>query len=441
MFELKLALDELKGLSRLFENSTRQQVQMVDEDYFPKITHIIAKLESNMLAAVAPRSLRPKYRLLWEAYCKGNISAIDKVAIKWLCWESDIVHDHRFAEYMFRNVAVPRPRVIKGLVWTLHQNWAQKFSKKEITEYIAKQLNIYSETDRALVKWSTDIITIIGESGPANFANKNLLKEKKNPKDASKEWALYEFSEYMYSAVAYAIDACIEKIIGSPDVIDYLLNTLMNWQGWESDRSVLDSAVKKLVLHPDVKQFSTKLQYAILNHHLLGDPRLPANRNKWVGVEKNATQQFIIWLSKEDIYFFFDYVLKGQDPHGRRDFWLNYVHKLIGCRSLLSDSVASQLHGNKNIKFGRLSNTQNRAAFILDFGRMVAVEFSNAGGGCVYLFQRDEFDNSTPDMWSNQYIPEFRLKNQDLSPECRVRHTGYWQNKVANVLAINGVRP
>ncbi|MEI6847321.1 MAG: EH signature domain-containing protein [Chlorobiaceae bacterium] len=441
MFELQVALDGLKGLSRLLENSVRQQVHKVDENYFPKITRIIAQLESNMLVAVAPKSLRPKYRQLWLAYCEGNISEIDKTAIKWLCWESDIVHNQRFAEYLFRNVAVARARVIKGLVWTLHQNWVQKLPKIEITEYTAKQLNIYSGADRVLVKWQTDIITIIGESGPANFAKKNLLKENKSPKDASKEWALYEFSEYMYSVVAYAIDACVEDVVSSSDVIDYLFDTLLTWPGWERDRSILDIAVKKLVLHPDVNQFSKQLQHAILNHQLLGDPRLPANRNKWVGVEKNAIQQFIIWLSKEDIYFFFDYVLKGQDPHGRRDFWLNYVHKLIGCRSLLSDSVASQLHGNKNIKFGRLSNTQNRAAFILDFGRMVAVEFSNAGGGCVYLFQRDEFDDSTPDMWSNQYIPEFRLKNQDLSPECRVRHTGFWQSRVANVLAINGVRP
>ncbi|NTU73981.1 hypothetical protein HGB07_07545, partial [Candidatus Roizmanbacteria bacterium] len=264
MFELQVALEGLKGLSRLLENSVRQQVHKVDENYFPKITRIIAQLESNMLVAVAPKSLRPKYRQLWLTYCEGNISEIDKTAIKWLCWESDIVHNQRFAEYLFRNVAVARARVIKGLVWTLHQNWVQKLPKIEITEYTAKQLNIYSGADRVLVKWQTDIITIIGESGPANFAKKNLLKEYKSPKDASKEWALYEFSEYMYSAVAYAIDACVEDVVSSSDVIDYLFDTLLTWPGWERDRSILDIAVKKLVLHPDVNQFSKQLQHAIL---------------------------------------------------------------------------------------------------------------------------------------------------------------------------------
>ena len=112
---------------------------------------------------------------------------------------------------------------------------------------------------------------------------------------------------------------------------------------------------------------------------------------------------------------------------------------MIGCRSLLSVTVALELRGNKNISFGLLSDTQNKAAFILDFGKIVAVEFSDVG--CVYLFTREDFDKSISDMWSDQSIRECVLKNQNLPEERRVPHQGStWEDKVEKVLASNGIR-
>ncbi len=439
MSELHVTLADLKGLPRLLDTFTRQLAQKSDVDYFQNIRKLITKLESDGLGVLVLQPIPPNYRIQWELFRQGKSTDIDNIAIKWLCSESDIVHDPKFADYLFRNVDVARAKVIRGLVGSLHQKWNQKLPKKEITEYTAKQLASYLGNDRALVKWKKDVITIIGENGSTEFAKKYILKELKSPKEASKEWALNEFSEYLYSAVAYAMDECIEKVTSSSDINDYLFETLFTWPGWESDRSVLDSSVKKLVFHPEVNRSLKKLLSAILSHPLLGDPRLPANRNKWMGVDPSARQQFIQWLSAADIHFFFDHVLKKQDPHGRRAFWLKYVPKLIGCRSLLSVTVALELRGNKDISFGLLSDTQNKAAFILDFGKIVAVEFS--GVGCVYLFKREEFDKSIRDMWSDQSIRECVLKNQNLPQERRIRHKGStWEDKVEKVLASNGIR-
>lgn len=438
MFELQVALEELKGLPRQLDNFIRKQVQKPGRDDFPKITSLIARLEENMLSIAPPASPRPKYRLQWEAYCKGGIAEIDKAAIKWLCWESDIIYDQRFAEYLFHIVPMARASVIKSLVWSLHLHWAQKLTKKEIIDYTAKQLASYSGNDRSLVKWKTDIITIVGDNGQANFAKKTLLKDKLSPKEAAKEWSLYEFSEYIYMAVSYAVDDCIEKMIISSEAREYLFESLIIWSGWDSNRSVFDRSVNKLLFHPEVKEFKQRLISVLLIHSLLGDPRLPVNRNNWASLD-DGRQQFIKWLSEADIHFFFDHVLKKQDPHRRRHFWLNYVPRLIGSRSLLADYIAFQFHENKNISFGRLSGTQNSAAFILDFGRIVAVEFSVVG--CVYLFTRSEFDKSIRDMWTRYPIQESLLKNQDLPQDRRVRHTGNWEDKVANILALNNIRP
>ncbi len=436
MSELHIALADLKGVPRLIDNFTRQLIPKEYVEPFPNIKQLIVRLEDKLLEVVPPKPPPTDPRIQWEEYRRGERTTIDQSTVRSLCWESDIVHEPKFADYLIRNVEVAKTRVVKGLVWSLHQKWAQKLPKKEITEYTAGQLVSYSGRDRALVKWKGDIITIIAENGSTEFAKKHLLKELKHPKDASKEWALYEFSEYVYSAVAYAMDSCIENVTSSSAISDYLFETLFIWSGWESDRSVLDSTVKKLLYHRYVNRIFKSLLTAILSHPLLGDPRLPANRNKWVSVDQIACQHFIKCLSVADIHFFFDHVLKGQDRNRRRAFWLTHVHKLIGSRSLLSDAVASQLRGNKNISYGHLSATQNNAAFILDFGKIVAVEFSDVG--CVYLFTRQEFDSSIPDMWTDHHIPERELKNMALPSERRVPHQGSrWQDKVDEVFHDN----
>ncbi len=435
MSELHNALADLKLLPRLLERYTVRIVQQRNVEYFSNIKQLIVKLESEVSGAFVPRPIPPEYREQWNNYLQNENFKIDLVALWALCREVDIVHDPKFAKYLFRNVDVAKAKVIKGLVWSLHQKWGGIAQKTEITGYIAKQLSAYSGSDRVLLKWKGDVITVIGENGSAYFAKKNLLVDFKSPKVASKEWFLSEFSEYISSAVAYAMDVCIEKVTSSSDIIDYLFDKLFIWTGWESNRNVLDATVKKLLLHPDVFEFKDRLRSAILSHPLLGDPRLPANRNKWVGVDPSACQRFIQWISADDILFFFDYILKKQDPHQRRSFWLKNItsYNFTGCRCLLSEAAANELRGNKDIRFGRLSDTQNKAAFILDFGKLVAVEFS--GVGCVYLFKREEFDKSIHDMWADHPIREGILKNQFLPKSRRVPHNLSWQGKVVNVFA------
>ena len=172
MLDIEIALDDLKIWQRKIETLFRQLTLTSDEEYFPKIKLLIAKRECEVNGVVAPKSLRPEYRLQWENYRQGKSTGLNKVAIKWLCWESDIVHDPKFADYLSRNVENANARVIKGLVWSLHQSWGQNLPKKEITEYTALQLSSYSRADRTLVKWKGDITTIIGENGPSNFAKK-----------------------------------------------------------------------------------------------------------------------------------------------------------------------------------------------------------------------------------------------------------------------------
>jgi len=111
---------------------------------------------------------------------------------------------------------------------------------------------------------------------------------------------------------------------------------------------------------------------------------------------------------------------------------------MIASRPLLSENAAYPFRGNNDVNFGKLSYSPNRAAFILHFGEVVAIEFSDVGK--VYIYKRNEFEQRVENMWTNTSIREDRLKNQGLPDERMICHVN-WQYKVQNILAREGIRP
>ena len=161
----------------------------------------------------------------------------------------------------------------------------------------------------------------------------------------------------------------------------------------------------------------------------------------------DAKLRFMGWLAERDIVFFFDHVLKRRDKHGRRSFWLKYVNSrlLIASRSFLSESAAYEIKNfnsdNEKINFGNLQHSGiNRAAFILHFGDIVAVEFSEVGK--VYIYLIEEFEKRFKlDLWTSVPIAESTLKCQYLHRDRMIPHYSGWEYKVTNILSRYGVRP
>lgn len=287
---------------------------------------------------------------------------------------------------------------------------------------------------------------LLGKDSAANFAKNVLLDPLMDIKSATESWAISEDSAFIrYSVVNAAIQA-MEKIGQRSDVRNYVLEELLCWDGWRINSDGFRRMIGNLILNPDVNIYAESLRVKILSSPMLGDPRLPKNNNKWLSVEPEAKRRFISWLSREDIKFFFDNVLEGHDPHGRRDFWLKYVERIVASRPLLSEATAYSFQNIRNINFGRLSGGQNKAAFILDFGEIIAVEFSEVG--MIYLYKRDEFNRQVPDMWTLAPINESRLKNQGIASERKIRHKAIsqivyvdWRRDAAGVLSQHGIRP
>ncbi len=428
-------LERLHFLLRHF-GSVLQEIEHQAVDPFGKIKNTIALMEKPSIPQ--PPSPSERYVEEWRKYRRNQLNRLGKSSLRYLCWQKEIVEDSMFCNCLIENVDQLPGRAIKGLVATIHQNWQKDSPEKPIVQYAHKQLLAFQGRDRTIAKWKTGAGMLLADKGAAYFARDVLLATFAHPQKASAEWAIIESSAYLRYAVYNAFYQSKEKLGNQADVTNYVLDSILDWDGWKIAPEGFRRIVEELILHNNVELIANKLRDKILTHELLGHPRLPANRNNWIGIKDAAKQKFITWLSKENILFFFDVVLKGRDPHGRRDFWLRYFEKMVDSRPLLSESTAFLISGNKNLQYGRLSAGTNSAAFVLDFGAVIAVEFSNVGR--VYIYTRDEFNNRIPDLWRNAPIRESGLKDTNLPDGRMIRHVN-WEEKVADTLAKYGIRP
>lgn len=439
------ALSELRSIPRFLNNISYQLINKSAEECFMKIVKTIERLGQPPAPPKPPRS--QYYIRQWLQFKKNIIEKLERPALKHLCWECSIVKDPKFSDYLNIMDDELSGRAIKGLVYSLHVLWTNDLPKTSIVRFTERKIRSFNRKDRTLAKWKSDIGNILGNNAPLLFAMNVLLKDFKSLKMAADEWAIEEQSEFMRAVAIQAAEKCFRQVGANSSLTDYLFKTLLEWRGWDANASGFKMIVSKLILHERVDEISERLRSFVLKHPLLGDPRFPINWNKWRGMDEMALQKFRGWLAREDIIFFFDHVLKGRDRHGRRAFWLKYVEneKMISSRPFLSDSIAWQFKDIQNINFGRLTSSVNQAAFVLDFGSIIVVEFSDLGR--IYLYERQEFDKLIPNMWLTRHISENELKNTNIPKERMIRHQDIrnivnvdWRVKAASILAKEGVR-
>lgn len=437
--ELHDALRSLGTAPRLLDLQLKEFDKISPDTLFKPIIKIIDDINKAEAPQKPPNS--EKYLEQWRLFLDRKIPDLEMQAVRYLCWEAEAVNNPEFFKYITSRPVRITSRVIKGLVMTLHSSWHKDMPEKPIVKYTATLVRDFSGSDRTIAKWKNGLAMLLEKNGAAYFARDVLLDMRRDFKTVAESWALNENSAYMRYAAYNAFDQSIERVGSDIHITKYILDIVIGWNVWQTQPDDFRKIISRLILHRNISSAAEELRVKILAHPMLGDPRLPAKRNNWLNIDPIACQKFIGWLAKRDIVFFFDHILGGRDPHGRRDFWLNYVNsdKLIASRPFLSENAAYQVRGtNRDIIFGRLSAGTNNAAFILHFGDIVAVEFSEVGK--VYIYLRHEFEEQIEDIWTLSPIREHRFKCQDLPDDRMIRHVN-WEYKVKSVLAKYGVRP
>jgi hypothetical protein len=152
--------------------------------------------------------------------------------------------------------------------------------------------------------------------------------------------------------------------------------------------------------------------------------------------------------------FFFESVLpKGEDPQGRKEFWLRYVPSIKRSRPLLCRADKERLRRDlreKGLKLdhaGTMDEWSTASAFLLDFGPVLVIEFSETGNAC-YIYKQKDIEKVITDFWTLQPFAQRKLRRKDLPHERIVHrqrkspwHSGGWEDSAAQLLAKFDIRP
>jgi hypothetical protein len=304
-----------------------------------------------------------------------------------------------------------------------------------------------------LLKWKQNIGTVVGVDAPLRLGEQ-LLRELHSIDETCAAWGLLEHSAFMQMTAAGAADSCVRRRSADLPPVSFIIDHLLGWPGWEQ-ASFKDQLAKWILSRHAVELDELREALKRLAIDRLGDPRLPRNDNRWQGVTKEAKDEFIRWLSREDIEFFFEHVLpRGSDPHQRKDFWLRYVRAVKRSRPLLNPLDRSRLRIvqlRKSQELGHYGSVDGvTSAFLLDFGELLVIEFSVTGNAC-YVYRRPHAARVVPHFWTDETFsvakafgrPGAGPLKQKQSALFTLKHDPdrKWWSVMSNELAKYGIRP
>lgn len=438
-------IEALYGL----ESTARELYRATHHQHAPRLErlqHVVESLGLNTTAR-PPRGT-DEYLRDWQRYLADPRQRLTRHALRYLCWEPTIATTSHFQDYLDQSAGELSPRMLQGLVRSCHVRWSPTFAAGAVARYVRQRLEQYQGPHRVLAHWRAYAEMLLGPQGHCLFAN-SLLAAGGPIKQHCEAWALEESSQYVLEAMRHAVRACQEHFEDKEVLRHYLITTLLPWTGWplQDFHAVVGATILHHITAREL-QLQEALRKLILQDLRLGDPRLPRNMRNWLEIQE-ARQRLLQWLSRADIQFFFEHVLpQGTDPHGRKAFWLKYVSRVLMSRPLLNRDDETRLRVTMQAQQGQMAHVgyvrgRETSAFLLDFGRVVVVEFSQVGNAC-FLYERPNAEKVIPDFWTQApFTIQYGLKQPALAID-RIRHDreGRWQKNLADLLASRyGIRP
>ncbi|MBF0540461.1 MAG: hypothetical protein HQK91_03290 [Nitrospirae bacterium] len=395
---------------------------------------------------IKPESPRPEYLKQWKDYLKGEDEEPTLRVVRYLCWDSDIASSKEFLEYIYKKQETLRPRSLVGIVRACHMKWKSSKDNREIVKSLL--IRFKKGSHKIIDKWNKNNNSremILGLEGHKLFADE-MVRDYNKIKEYLESWAVDEQTEYFSESIWHAVNLCMRDT----NKIIYLFTEILHWQLWEDFQ--FRHIIKFLILDNFYNNNESSKEILInfvKSDNRLGDPRLPRNETNWFTMDNDeARSRFIQWLAKEDIEFFINYVLpKDSDKHDRR-FWLGYLKNCKDSQIMLCQDDENKIKRSESFKkgelkishLGRTKNKHENSVLLLDFGTIVAVEFSFVGA--VYLYEAFQFKEIMPNFRSKDSYSErdFKVKDKCIVKFCHTE-SKHWQDNVRNILAQHDIRP
>jgi len=377
---------------------------------------------------------------MWNTVGNSRPAELSNRAIRYLSWETDVA-----IRPAFQSVALTPERIsarsLQGLVRSVHRRWDSTVNTSSVGNLIVA-LTTYPKQNALIDKWKHSLGYVLNKEGPTRFATEVLSRAITWDK-VSEEWGLEPDTEFGNQVLTQ----CVALSLGGRDNEAFhnaTIRFVLPSKHWRPN--TFKTSVQQMILACSrfSSQRSDSVKDFILNDARLLDPRLPANGPNWLGISDSAKDIVIQWLSAEDIELFFDHVLtKRNDPHGRKPFWLRYKGKVKRSRPLLATLDESRWQANQATRgkrnFGRMDYFCSTSAFLLDFGRVIVVEFSQVGNA-VYVYEHRDIPDLDDAFWSQARFALSMLKQKDRCIE-KMSHTPLWQSKMRTLLAQFGIHP
>jgi hypothetical protein len=408
--------------------------------------HSLSKLEAEVtrlsqVKKTRPAKCPPDYVDLWRRVGSSGTDELTGRAVRYLSWETDIAILPAFQALALMPDRISA-RTIQGLVRSVHRRWDSTVNTPAVGNLVVA-ITQYVGKNALIEKWKSGLPHVLNQNGPRNFAG-SILKHGKSWDEYADQWGLEADTEFGNQVLEKSVAQSLSRLgSDSEALLDAVIRLVLPSKHWKP--ASFKNAIQQLILacpRSSQKQ-SENLTSFILSDFRLLDPRLPGNSPNWAGIGESARDLVIQWLSAEDIQLFFDHVLpKRDDPHGRKPFWMKYKSKVKRSRPLLASldenrwlaNAATQ--GKRN--FGQMELLCDTSAFLLDFGRVIVVEFSKVNNA-VYVYERREMPGLSEDFWSNARFSLRDLKDRANCIADPISHIPGWEGKVRTLLAQYGI--
>jgi len=376
-------------------------------------------------------------RRKWLAGKPGTSFSVRELSA--LTWEPEIATSQAFLDKLLLEVGAPSARMLKGLLNSHHVSW-KKLNGQRIVS-LAAVLSSSASVNRTVQHWRRHISLIASVGAPRALAEQALSRHV----GPDKLFDYYRIPVNSGFEREY-YDCLLDKLLGQQRRLtesdkDYLFNVVLRLK--RLDISLLKSALSQLILSPWVEEDPKAKELLIrfvLTHPDFGDPRLHPQR--WEGL-LDARLKVTQWLSAADITLFFDLIIRP-DPHSRAAFWKDYAPHVVRSRVLLSPKSRAEYRTEleeleaDGRHFCDFTTKAKTSAFVMDFGTLIAVEFSEVNNA-LYFYTPETFRTVLKNFWGAV------RSAQDLKATSHaigwVRHSpDKWQAEARRALSQHGIR-
>jgi len=396
----------------------------------------------------APPRIRPDLLPIWNKMKETNqLDLLSDSELRNMCWVPEVVNDPQFLELLWKRKKKLGRSLIKGICYSIVTAWKSFLSSPE---KIQKYKKIVEELN------SSSILShcspyVFAPDGPSKMSDE-LLKRRVKPSDLLMEkfGIVFSGNDYLTQVLTESAKHGFEILTnGRPEDVDWYFDVILSALTKEQLYQPLGDLVAKVDELQNEAAKERILEF-ILNHPNLGDPRLPGFEANW-HITSQLAVTLMEWLSQGDIGFFFEMFFQNRnDSQGRKRFWMDYAHCVRGTRVIVS-AADSKRYFSKINEF-KQKNQQTRllaslngagdlgTAFMMDFGTLKVVEFSQSGNACYFYSQNSNFQfNNRNLFWNTEKFSVSDLKNQEVCVE-RMSHISNWEVKFSMFLARNGIR-